>query len=59
MTTQVAKKDSFGKLLLLGVQHVFAMFGATVVVPLLTGMDPAVALLCAGPLHLSDTGCAV
>ena len=48
MTTQVAKKDSFGKLLLLGVQHVFAMFGATVVVPLLTGMDPAVALLCAG-----------
>ena len=51
MTNQVAKKekkDSFGKLLLLGVQHVFAMFGATVVVPLLTGMDPAVALLCAG-----------
>ena len=48
MTTQVAKKDSFGKLLLLGVQHVFAMFGATVLVPLLTGMDPAVALLCAG-----------
>ena len=48
MTTQVEKKDSFGKLLLLGVQHVFAMFGATVLVPLLTGMDPAVALLCAG-----------
>lgn len=48
MTTQVAKKDSFGKLLLLGVQHVFAMFGATVLVPLLTGMDPAVALFCAG-----------
>ncbi|MGN1248874.1 MAG: uracil-xanthine permease family protein [Candidatus Spyradocola sp.] len=35
-------------MLLLGLQHMFAMFGATVLVPLLTGMDPAVALLCAG-----------
>ncbi len=32
----------------LGVQHLFAMFGATVLVPLLTGLNPAVALLTAG-----------
>ena len=48
MTTNVAQKDPIGKLLLLGVQHVFAMFGATVLVPLLTGLNPAVALFCAG-----------
>jgi uracil permease len=32
----------------LGIQHVIAMFGATVLVPLLTGFNPAVALFCAG-----------
>ncbi|MBQ3141788.1 MAG: uracil-xanthine permease [Clostridia bacterium] len=32
----------------LGVQHLFAMFGATVLVPLLTGLDPALALVSAG-----------
>jgi len=32
----------------LGIQHVFAMFGATVLMPALTGMDPSVALLSAG-----------
>ncbi len=36
------------KKLLLGIQHVFAMFGATVLMPTLTGMDPGVALLAAG-----------
>ena len=36
------------KKLLLGIQHVFAMFGATVLMPALTGMDPSVALLAAG-----------
>ena len=46
--TVSAKKDSAGKLALLGIQHVFAMFGATVLVPMLTGMGPAVALFCAG-----------
>ena len=46
--TVSAKKDSAGKLVLLGIQHVFAMFGATVLVPMLTGMSPAVALFCAG-----------
>ena len=36
------------KQLLLGVQHLFAMFGATVLVPALTGLDVANALLFAG-----------
>ena len=48
MTANAAKKDPITKLLLLGVQHVFAMFGATVLVPILTGLSPAVALFCAG-----------
>ncbi|MDR0894671.1 MAG: NCS2 family nucleobase:cation symporter [Prevotellaceae bacterium] len=34
--------------LLLSVQHLFAMFGATVLVPALTGMSPAVALISSG-----------
>lgn len=33
---------------LLGFQHLFAMFGATVVVPLLTGFNVSMALVCAG-----------
>ena len=48
MTSQVIRKDSVGKLLILGIQHVFAMFGATVLVPALTGLSPSTALLCAG-----------
>ncbi|MDF2546851.1 MAG: uracil permease [Anaerosolibacter sp.] len=36
------------KKLVLGIQHVLAMFGATVLVPLLTGLNPAVALFAAG-----------
>ena len=36
------------KMLVLGVQHMFAMFGATVLVPLLTGLDVATTLLMAG-----------
>ena len=34
--------------LILGLQHVLAMFGATVLVPFLTGMNPSIALLTAG-----------
>lgn len=37
-----------GKMLLLGFQHMLAMFGATVLVPLLTGLDIATTLLMAG-----------
>lgn len=32
----------------LGLQHTLAMFGATVLVPILTGLDPSVALVAAG-----------
>ena len=46
--TEKTQKKGFGKLLILGIQHVFAMFGATVLVPAITGMNPAVALVCAG-----------
>jgi uracil permease len=34
--------------MVLGLQHVLAMFGATVLVPFLTGMHPALAILAAG-----------
>lgn len=37
-----------GKMLVLGFQHMFAMFGATILVPLLTGLDIATTLLMAG-----------
>ena len=36
------------KMLVLGIQHMFAMFGATVLVPTLTGLDIATTLLFAG-----------
>ena len=36
------------KVLLLGVQHMFAMFGATILVPMLTGLDVSTTLLFAG-----------
>ena len=36
------------RMLVLGFQHMFAMFGATVLVPLLTGLDIATTMLMAG-----------
>ncbi|AEB76613.1 uracil-xanthine permease family protein [Clostridium botulinum] len=36
------------KRMILALQHLIAMFGATVLVPILTGFDPSVALLSAG-----------
>lgn len=33
---------------ILGIQHVLAMFGATVLVPFLTGLNPSIALISAG-----------
>ena len=36
------------RLLILGAQHMFAMFGATVMVPLLTGLSVSTTLLGAG-----------
>ena len=38
--------------LLVGIQHVLAMIGATVLVPCLTGLNPSVALLSAGIVTL-------
>ena len=43
-----AKSLGTGKIAVLGIQHVFAMFGATVLVPLLTGLSVATTLLWAG-----------
>ena len=43
-----AKSLGTPKLLILGTQHMFAMFGATVLVPLLTGLSVSTTLLCAG-----------
>lgn len=42
------KELGAGKTFVLGVQHLFAMFGATVLVPLLTGLDVSTTLLFAG-----------
>ena len=43
-----ARQLGAGKMFILGVQHMFAMFGATVLVPLLTGLSVSTTLLCAG-----------
>ena len=42
------KQLGAGKTIVLGLQHLFAMFGATVLVPLLTGLDVSTTLLFAG-----------
>ena len=43
-----ARELGVPRMLILGVQHTFAMFGATVLVPLLTGLSVSTTLLCAG-----------
>ena len=43
-----AKQLGTPRLLILGAQHMFAMFGDTVLVPLLTGLSVSTTLLCAG-----------
>lgn len=43
-----ARQLGVPKVAILGLQHVFAMFGATVLVPVLTGLDVATTLLFAG-----------
>jgi len=44
MENTISKKTKY----ILGMQHVLAMFGATVLVPFLTGLNPSLALLTAG-----------
>lgn len=43
-----AKQLGVPKMILLGLQHMFAMFGATILVPMLTGLDVSTTLLFAG-----------
>lgn len=43
-----AKQLGAGKVTILGLQHMFAMFGSTVVVPILTGLNVSTTLLFAG-----------
>ena len=42
------KELGVGKTIVLGLQHVFAMFGATILVPSISGFSVSVALFCAG-----------
>ncbi|MFX3674171.1 MAG: solute carrier family 23 protein [Paenisporosarcina sp.] len=44
----VHDKPATGKLFTLSMQHMFAMFGATILVPQLVGLSPAIALLTSG-----------
>ncbi len=44
----VSEKPELKKWIPLSFQHVFAMFGATVLVPMLTGLSPSVALFTSG-----------
>ena len=43
-----ARELGNGRMLILGLQHMFAMFGATVLVPALTGLSVSATLLFAG-----------
>lgn len=45
---ETLKNQGVTKTFFLGIQHVLAMFGATVLVPTLTGLNPSIALLSAG-----------
>lgn len=44
----VDQKPKWNEWILLSIQHLFAMFGATILVPALTGMSPAIALITSG-----------
>lgn len=43
-----ARQIGYGKFTILGIQHLFAMFGATILVPALTGLSVSTTLLFAG-----------
>ncbi|MEG0259736.1 MAG: solute carrier family 23 protein [Lysinibacillus sp.] len=44
----INEKPSTGQLITLSFQHMFAMFGSTILVPQLVGLSPAIALLTSG-----------
>ena len=48
MSDLVAKESVTGRTIILGLQHTFVMFGATVLVPIITGLDVGVTLFAAG-----------
>ena len=43
-----ARQLGAGRMFILGVQHMFAMFGASVLVPFMFGINPAIVLLMNG-----------
>jgi len=45
---QIDERLPYSKAIPLGLQHLFAMSGATILVPFLTGLSPATALFCSG-----------
>lgn len=47
-TVGIQEIPRLDKWIVLSIQHLFAMFGATILVPLLTGLSPAVALVSSG-----------
>jgi uracil permease len=47
-TIGVQEKPPLSKWLPLSLQHLFAMFGATVLVPFLVGLSPSIALISSG-----------
>jgi len=44
----VDDRVSVGRAIPLGIQHMMSMFGSTVLVPALTGLDPNIAIFCSG-----------
>ena len=53
---QVDERVPLSLLLPLSMQHMFAMFGATVLVPFLFGINPAIVLFMNGLFDQSHTG---
>lgn len=44
----IQDRPTVGQWVTLSLQHLFAMFGATILVPYLVGLDPSIALLTSG-----------
>lgn len=44
----VDDRVSVGRAIPLGIQHMMSMFGSTVLVPMLTGLHPSLAIMCSG-----------
>ena len=53
----IQERPSWGRMLPLSFQHLFAMFGSTVLVPYLLKVDPATALFMNGIVHYCTCLC--